>query len=221
MQRLKRPIAASSNTTTQRLHRSSSMGGVWGQGPLCTSHTPSSQRWGASSFNPPSCQSSVPAVPVSPALCHSTCSPPVIASPPSPCPPSFCMERRMEWSLSLTQCSCTICSHLPLPSRHCGWRMGIISGSMPKPWLYSTEKSETDSDSRYAEKMRINERNSAYIAHMRRFIPALPSARRASLRQFPKVSPDDRPFPPRVAHSRAEGVVGSFDSHSCSGAGWG
>ena len=42
--------------------------------------------------------------------------------------------------------------------------------SMPKPWLYSTERSDADSDVRFAEKMRVNERNSAYIARMRQFL---------------------------------------------------
>ena len=42
--------------------------------------------------------------------------------------------------------------------------------NMPKPWIHSRSRSEKDSEERYREKMRVNERNQTYITRVKEFI---------------------------------------------------
>ena len=50
------------------------------------------------------------------------------------------------------------------------WVADGTHDNMPKPWIHSREKSEKDSEERYTEKMRVNERNETYITRMKEFI---------------------------------------------------
>ena len=50
------------------------------------------------------------------------------------------------------------------------WVADGTHDNMPKPWIHSRERSEKDSEERYREKMRVNERNQTFITRMREFM---------------------------------------------------